>query len=198
MNLDKALIQIAGFQGRDWLGPFFERSGYRTGAEIGTHRGDFAAILLERWPGTLYCVDPWSVPPGYEPQVGTLWGGAATREDDFTAARARLSIYRNRVRYIRDVSESAAKRFEDASLDFVYIDGDHRREMVALDIETWWPKVSKGGAISGHDIICPGEVGRSWADEIQPVVLDFAERHKLTVYLIPEVGMPWSFYIIKE
>ena len=41
--------------------------------------------------------------------------------------------------------------FEDESLDFVYIDGDHNFRFIAEDIYEWPKKVKKGGVIAGHD-----------------------------------------------
>ena len=41
--------------------------------------------------------------------------------------------------------------FEDNSLDFVYIDGNHTLPFIAMDIFGWEQKIRKGGIISGHD-----------------------------------------------
>lgn len=60
-------------------------------------------------------------------------------------------VYRNRrIDYI-ERSSDAAKNFIPNDLDFVYIDGDHSRDMVFLDIKNYYPKVKKGGVIGGHD-----------------------------------------------
>ncbi len=47
------------------------------------------------------------------------------------------------------------------SLDFLFIDGDHRYEGVKADFETYSPLVSHGGLIGFHDIVpgAPHEVG---------------------------------------
>lgn len=41
--------------------------------------------------------------------------------------------------------------FQDESIDFVFIDGNHSYEGVTRDIKDWWPKIKKGGIIAGHD-----------------------------------------------
>lgn len=46
----------------------------------------------------------------------------------------------------------AASMFEDESIDFVFVDGDHSTEAVLRDIEIWLPKVKKGGILAGDDI----------------------------------------------
>lgn len=48
-------------------------------------------------------------------------------------------------------SVEGAKTFENASLDFVYIDADHTYECVYEDIRAWLPKIKIGGYIGGHD-----------------------------------------------
>lgn len=45
----------------------------------------------------------------------------------------------------------ASKLYEDNSLDFVFIDAEHKYEFVIQDILNWLPKVKKGGVIAGHD-----------------------------------------------
>jgi predicted O-methyltransferase YrrM len=48
-------------------------------------------------------------------------------------------------------SVEAAKLYQDQSLDFVYIDGDHELESVRADLEAWAPKVKQGGVLAGDD-----------------------------------------------
>lgn len=48
-------------------------------------------------------------------------------------------------------SVRAARLFSDGSVDFAFVDGDHRPESVRADIEAWWPKVKPGGVLAGHD-----------------------------------------------
>ena len=45
----------------------------------------------------------------------------------------------------------ALNDFENESIDFVYIDGNHGLKFVIEDIYGWTKKVKKGGIISGHD-----------------------------------------------
>jgi hypothetical protein len=52
---------------------------------------------------------------------------------------------------IVSLSDEAASKYDDGSLDFVWIDANHHPTAVKKDIEAWLPKVKKGGYIGGHD-----------------------------------------------
>ena len=45
----------------------------------------------------------------------------------------------------------ASQLYEDKSLDFVFIDGDHRYKYCLEDIRAWFTKVKIGGMLAGHD-----------------------------------------------
>lgn len=55
------------------------------------------------------------------------------------------------VRILREASPGAARHFEDASLDLVFLDGDHREDPLRREIAAWLPKMAAGGVLSGHD-----------------------------------------------
>lgn len=48
-------------------------------------------------------------------------------------------------------SLEAAEKFKDKSIDFCFIDADHRYSHVSKDIRAYLPKVKKGGILAGHD-----------------------------------------------
>jgi hypothetical protein len=52
---------------------------------------------------------------------------------------------------LRLTSVEASKRFKDNSIDLIFIDADHAYESIREDIQSWLPKVKKGGIICGHD-----------------------------------------------
>lgn len=193
------LLQKANFSDRENLGNFLNECNLTgEGVEIGTHRGDFSEQILEKWKGKkLYCVDPWQDLPDYKAKENNL--GEGTREDHFIEAKRKLLKFGDKCKIVRNVSEYAVNNFKARSLDFVYLDGNHSYLAVKNELYHWWSKIKKGGIISGHDIICPGELNGGWGKEIQKAVFEFADWINLPVYLIVETQfLPWSFYIVKE
>lgn len=120
---------------------------YRVGVEVGTERGLYAHRLLERCPNVkLYCVDPWLA---YS-EAGLVY----TQEDfdqRYEETKERLKGFNCEI--IKDTSMNAVNKFEDNSLDFVFIDGDHHYESVLQDITAWHNKVKVGGVMYGHDFV---------------------------------------------
>ena len=48
-------------------------------------------------------------------------------------------------------SHKIVQMFDDASIDFLFIDGSHEYEDVKEDLRLWLPKVKSGGTLAGHD-----------------------------------------------
>lgn len=163
----------------------------RYAAEVGTHRGEFAAEFYAGWQGErLYCVDPWKNPPGYNDPAGH-----GDRDLDLQAARERLAseIAARKVWLLIDRSIEASKRFPAEYFDFVYIDADHRREQVLADCLAWWPLVRRGGILAGHDWF--GE----WKSNVRAGVVDFCVAAGLNaVNYFPDDDGAGSWFLTKE
>lgn len=166
--------------------------------EIGTHRADFAEIILRKWSGNhLYCIDPWYNHPEYEEQAQYLWG-SGNRDEDFGIAKERLRVTGKKHTMLKGRSKDFVSKFNDNTFDFIYIDGDHSYKAVNYDLNSWWSKVKPGGIVAGHDFICPNEDKGGWGRFIQPAVLEFAKEKDVQVYLIDELeNLPWSYYMYK-
>lgn len=81
--------------------------------------------------------------------------------DGFTAPIAHL------IRSVHaEPSVTAARRYEDGSLDFVFIDAQHDAHSVLADLQAWYPKIKPGGILAGHDIDWPGvqQALKPWAE----------------------------------
>ena len=71
-------------------------------------------------------------------------------ERDFAASR--LAPFGKRSEVIQGFFHDAVRRFEDGSLDFVYIDGFAKSgSEEAKTFDQWWPKLKPGGTFAGHD-----------------------------------------------
>ncbi len=73
-----------------------------------------------------------------------------TRFDAFNHCMDAVGV-NGSIQIIREDSVEAAQIFMDGTLDFVFIDADHRAPAPGLDIAAWTPKIKRGGIIAGHD-----------------------------------------------
>jgi len=119
------------------------------GVEIGCFKGEFSRTIVSTWPGILYMVDPWR-PLGDEYIDNS---NHKNHSEAYSETMGNIGGYEDRAIMVRALSEQAVNLFEDNSLDFIYIDGNHAYDFVKQDIELWYPKVKKGGLISGHDYL---------------------------------------------
>lgn len=132
--------------GRLWLAEFYRDLGFKRGAEIGVRRGEHAELMCRTVPGLeLICVDPWLPQPGYLDKSNT----SDKMRQYYEEAIKRLTPYGCTI--IEHVSSVASTMVPDRSLDFVYIDANHREAFVRYDLEVWLPKVRSGGILAGHD-----------------------------------------------
>ena len=76
--------------------------------------------------------------------------GHADLWPEFAANLTRAGLL-SRLTAHRAPSAEAAQEFEDASLDFVFIDARHTYEAATEDLAAWWPKLRPGGLFAGHD-----------------------------------------------
>ena len=117
------------------------------GAEIGIGEGVHASFFLRELDVDLiFLIDPYMV---YKDE--RLMLKLKVIEGWEKKAHVRLDKYRHKIKWIKEKSADATKFIADNSLDFVYIDGNHTYEFVAEDICLYYPKVKKGGLLSGHD-----------------------------------------------
>lgn len=119
-----------------------------TAVEVGVAEGNYSKVFLNLWPGKYVMVDRWCHIEGYDDVMN---GPDSEHEERFRQAAAVAAQHAGRVQMLREDSLTAARKFHDRSLDFVYIDGDHSYAGCRRDILAWAPKVKVGGVLAGHD-----------------------------------------------
>jgi hypothetical protein len=101
---------------------------------------------------------------------------ALSEESRYLETARNLAPFGLRSVVLRMTSAEAARLFQPASLDCVYIDANHEYAFVRSDIEIWAPKVRSGGILAGHDYSEQTPDVRRAADE-------FAAASGRTLYL---------------
>lgn len=153
------------------------------GAEIGVWSGDFSQKLInELHPKELSLVDPWKFRTETEFQGSGYAGSLAKSQDDMDELYSHVSerfSADDRVVIYRLESADAASRFSDDSLDWVYIDGDHRYSSVISDLRIWQNKVKPAGLITGDDYGATGW----WGDGVTRAVDEIVTEGNLTFVL---------------
>lgn len=165
------------------------------GIEIGVQQGLYAETILNNSNlKKLHLCDIW------KQQDDKIYRGVGnvSNEDQnklFTEVEYKFRnnpIYSNRTNILRMYSNDAVKLFKDDSLDFAYIDANHRYENVSEDIKNWYPKVKTGGILAGHDYL-DGELMEGSFGVKRAVLEYFGKTHH--IYVTDEDWPSW--YVIK-
>lgn len=129
--------------------------------EVGVNLGQLSSYLLGRRPLlTLAMVDNWA-PEHEQPEHYKstrdlrAFDSMAVCKEREAAARKIEAQFRSRAVILKMGSIEAAERFDNGSLDLVFLDADHSYEGVKADIAAWECKVAPGGWLSGHDYRSP-------------------------------------------
>ena len=143
------------------------------GVEIGVWAGDLsAAILRAVRPVRLHLLDPWAFAPDERYEQAWYGGARAGSQAEMDEVYERVlqrfetEIADGAVVIHRSTSAEVAAGFEDASLDWVYVDGNHLYEYVRTDLELFAPKVRPGGLLAGDDYGAAGW----WDDGVRRAV----------------------------
>lgn len=134
------------------------------GIEVGIKEGLNSIALLEMCPNIvkLVGVDPFApyVDLGYQ------W----TEEEQesiyqLMLKNVKLRNCEDRFEHKRLTGLDAAALFDDNSVDFVFIDSEHTAEAVTAELNAYWPKLTQGGIMSGHDFDKIGTAVHKWRSD---------------------------------
>jgi predicted O-methyltransferase YrrM len=174
---------------RETLVNLFREMDFKVGAEIGVEQGHFTKVLAEANPqAKIYAIDAWAAYKSYRDHV------SQEKLDGFYQdTLKRVEPYN--VEVIRGFSMDVVKQFEDNSLDFVFIDGNHNFINVAQDIYHWHQKVRPGGIVSGHDFR-RGTV-HGWDCAVKDVVPAWCYSQGITPWFVVTGDKSPSWFYVK-
>jgi predicted O-methyltransferase YrrM len=121
--------------------------------EIGSYVGAsscFLAAAASDRGSKVYCVDTWK-------NDGMTEGP----KDTYSAFRANTKRYHEVIVPLRMKSEEAESEFR-ASVDLLFLDGDHSYEAVSADLRAWLPKMKAYAWLVLHD--------SGWAEGVQRAI----------------------------
>lgn len=119
--------------------------------EVGSWKGRSTSFVgpVCRANGTrLVCVDHWG---GSRDRLAAHYRDTLAVEDVEATFRTNMAALGIPVEVLAEPSGVAAARFEDGSVDRIFLDASHDGESVAADLRAWWPKLAPGGVFAGHD-----------------------------------------------
>lgn len=182
---------VRPLQDRTELAKYFAELGFKEGVEIGVAEANYSVVLLDNIPGLkLHLVDPWEKYSGNQ-----RGGGNEKQHGNYKIMTDKLMPYGkdHKIVVYRKISMEAVREFEDESLDFVYIDGNHNFDYVMEDLVAWGRKVKVGGIISGHDYYHFTESG-----VVEAVDAYIKGNNIREWYLTPEREGSWYFFKTKN
>lgn len=163
--------------------------------EVGVWRGDYSrSIIKNLQPSVFYGVDPYEIYEGYTDKPNVIeFQDQANLDKLHARVTQTFNTFNNKLGHtnsilVRELGTNYASQHPDQSLDFVYLDSDHKYQSVKSEIEAWYPKVKVGGILAGHDYI-----ERSHIEEFGVIqaVTEFIEQENLTLHTTDEQFATW-------
>jgi hypothetical protein len=129
-----------------------------TVVEVGVFGGASLLTILDLCKengNKVFGIDPW--------ELLTFYNGTELVGKELADYRNVMKGHRENLEYvigdigydhvelIQEFSIPASDRFEDESIDLLYLDGNHSYKEVVKDLNAWLPKIKKGSSIIGDD-----------------------------------------------
>jgi predicted O-methyltransferase YrrM len=122
-----------------------------TFVEVGSWKGrstSFVGPVCNANGTRLVCVDHWR---GSRDTLAGRYAAALGAEDVAETFRDNMRALGIVVEVLAEPSTEAARRFEPASVDRVFLDASHDGPSVTDDLRTWSARLCPGGLLAGHD-----------------------------------------------
>jgi hypothetical protein len=117
-------------------------------AEVGVAEGRLSIELLNWGIEKLYLIDIWENVP-FIKGCGSF--EQSWHENNLAEVKDRIKGHEENVIILKGFSYKMAEHIPDNSLGMCYIDADHSYEGARADIDSFWPKLVKGGLMVFHD-----------------------------------------------
>lgn len=171
-NLPHLCTPLRRDEGRLGLARVLADLGVRNGVEIGVRVGRSAMAWLDNNPQLhLTLVDPWM---------------GERHEKNWPKAIANMKGKNADV--WRMTSMEAVVKFDDNSLDFVHIDGNHEFDFACEDIINWSRKLKSGGVIAVHDYLEFHKAG------VVAAVQAYTHSHHIDPWFVTRDRLPTAFW----
>ena len=148
--------------------------------EVGSFKGRSSAYLAVEIANSgkkirLDCVDTWT--GSIEHQAGAECEVKEVVEGTlYESFLKNIEPVKHIINPVRMTSLEAAATYEDNSIDFIMIDGEHTYEAVKADIQAYLPKMKNGGVITGDDAFSEA-VKRAATEELGKYNVSFPGVH---------------------
>ena len=171
-------IELPSFHRND-LAKLFAELGFTRGAEIGVAEGHFSEILCQSIPDLqLLCVDPW-----HSYSDNPQHHSKEHQEFSLNETKRRLAPYGDNVKLDQRYSMDAVRDVAEGSLDFAYVDANHKFNYCVMDIIEWSKKVRSGGIVAGDDYYAMNE--KHWHDGgVVDAVQAYTRANRIGVWYI--------------
>jgi predicted O-methyltransferase YrrM len=164
--------------------------------ELGVFGGSsffpMTSVLAFKKQGTAYAVDPWSNEAcleGYEEKSDDhhkYWGTVnLVKIMNLFIEGMRKNGLDGVYKIMKMTSAQAYVHFENESIDFIHIDGNHSEQSAIFDVEHWLPKVKKGGIICFDD---------AWWKSTQPAIKIMLKQCDI----MKESSPKWQYIFLRK
>jgi len=117
--------------------------------EIGVWKGKSAIYIAEKIKESGKNIKFWAI---------DIFNGSGYEYDKDVLEGTLLKKYYINIEPVKDFIQTLAgdskelhEKFENESIDFLFLDADHEYKAVKEDLRLWFPKIKKGGIMAGHD-----------------------------------------------
>jgi predicted O-methyltransferase YrrM len=165
-------------RGRMSLARTMNDMGLKKAVEVGSRYGASAILWRENIPDLdLTCIDPYRA-----------YHRVSQARQDLIYAGAQEHAAKHGFKILRKASLDAVDEFDDGSLDWVNIDGDHTFDAAVQDIIRWAPKVREGGLVLVHDYCAFGMSG------VIPAIDAYTHCHWIDPWYVTRDMEPTAFW----